>query len=80
MLLADLIAGSFHHNAQHRLGAALAQEDASITGQSLSNFGHLCLYSGMVQHGILIGDADIFEHLRINGDILGQFGKGKDMK
>ncbi len=65
------------HDPQHRLGAALAQEDAAVVAQAGGTLVHCLLHGGVGQSAVLIVHPDVFQHLGIHGDILGQDAEGQ---
>ena len=69
--------GGFHHNADKRLRAGLTNQNAAGVAQCLSHRLDGGLHSGIGLRRLLVGHADIFQHLRIDGQRLGQLAHGQ---
>ena len=65
------------HDPQHRLGAALAEQDPAVIAQAGGAFLHRLLHGGIGQRAVLIVHADVFQHLGVHGDVLGQHAEGQ---
>lgn len=75
VFLAQLVRARLDHDAQHRLGAALAQEDAALIAEALSHRLHRRNDGGGAKRGVLIVDLHIRELLRIFAHGRSQFGE-----
>ena len=75
VFLAQLVRARLDHDAQHRLGAALAQEDAALIAEALSHRLHRRNDGGVTERGVLIVDLHVRELLRIFAHGRSQLGE-----
>ena len=64
--------GSLDHDADQRLGAGLTDQDAACVAQSLAYGLDGGLHIGVILRGLLVGDLDVLQHLRIDLQRCGQ--------
>ncbi len=64
IFLAVFMVGGFHHHADYRLRAGLANKYAAIAAEGCRHLGHLCFYIFVVLCGCLVFYFDIFQNLR----------------
>ena len=72
VLFAGLVLGSLDHDADQRLGAGLTDQDAACVAQSLAYGLDGGLHIGVILRGLLVGDLDVLQHLRIDLQRCGQ--------
>ena len=72
VLFAGLVLGSLDHDADQRLGAGLTDQDAARVAQSLAYGLDGGLHIGVILRGLLVGDLDVLQHLRIDLQRCGQ--------
>ena len=76
VLLAGIVIRCFHHHANDRLGTGFADENAAGIAQRLRHDLNCRLHRGIVLRRLLVGDPDVFQHLRVDGQRFCQFAQG----
>ena len=75
VFLADFIGRRLDHDADHRLGAALADKDAAVASECVCCFLDSFYNCRVLSCRLFIFHADIFENLRENRNFISQFSK-----
>ena len=68
--------GGFHHHTHDRFSAGLTDKDTASVTQCLGYGLDCCLHCFVILCGLLVGHTNILQHLRIDGQRLGQLAHG----